>query len=106
MAVGADAHQYEIEQRPRGIETIGTIEGFQLTLVGLSGFIRVGYIGRDRMNAVLGRETVKKDLPCHCHVVQGIGSRDETLITDEPVDTVPRYSFDVGVTRQQLIKLL
>ena len=107
MAVGADAHQHEIEQRPGRIELIGAIERFQLASRS-GGRLRPGSalsVGIGWMLAC-GRAAIEEKPAAPCAMLlRGSSAGDEALVADEPVHAVPRDSVSIGIGRQQLIEL-
>ena len=105
MAVGADAHQHEIEQGARGVKLIGTIERFQFARVVLGTCVWIGQFGRDRMDIGGWRALIQENLSGRSHVVQRIACRNEPFVADEPMHTVPRDFASIGFRRKQRVEL-
>ncbi len=100
MAIGPDAQQDEVEQRPGRIQIVRAIERFKLAFVTARGFVGIGNVGCNWMDIGRWRAAIQKGLPRHGHVVEGIIRRHETLIADEPVHAVPWDTAAIGLGRR------
>src|SRR6266545_1208468 len=91
MAVLAEPEQGEIEQRPRGIQTILAVEALERRLVGCRSFLRGHALGRNRVDILARhRRDRQQRLVDHAEIAVGMVGRNEALVAPEPMHVVPR----------------
>ena len=107
MAVTAQSHQHQVEHRPRRIEPISAVKCFQIVLVVPRCAFGIGSVGRYGMDILPRRaHAVEKHPSRRPHIAERIAFRDETVVADEPVHTVPRHFAAPGLFGQQTVKPL
>ena len=104
VAVRAEAQQFDVEQRPRRIERLGAVIGFERALIGARGGGGVA-AGRDAVDVLRRDRRVRQQrLARHAVIAVGMVPRDKALVAPEPMDAVPRHRLAKRRVGEKLIQ--
>ena len=107
VAVSAEPHEDEIEQRPRRIEPVRAVKRLEVFLVEPRGGFAEARRGLDRVDVAPQRlDPIEQQPPRHAHIAQRIVLRNEAVVAHEPVHAIPRHLIAPRLFGEQAIESL